>query len=382
MKIGERDFTKDEFRVYLSENFEEIFEDDVRKKWLKMYCVLVSDEDWQSQLFFEDELERHGEVLRFSPKLKMEAPTSEEDTSAADRDESEETGQPEEPESREPETYWVVPHCKGLIVLYTTASNEKYQSDLGERIDRTCGVTRMWMRQDLYNTFWRGIMEDTEGFVYYFKSTRRPYEDTPCRIRPQYKRRLNYSGLDATQTLEELKESYGANPDVVYLETQEGIKLHIRNDGLYAVQKPSKEAMDLFYKYLDKVKPNILAMSNVSKALRFEILRDASDRKVVSIDAGLISLKDREIDATIVERLRESISNFSLIDAHMETGSIGFTATVVDVNKGSVFNITASESRIVVVPKFNYTFESFFSFYREVVESIDEHADFSLLSSS
>ena len=102
----------------------------------------------------------------------------------------------------------------------------------------------------------------------------------------------------------------------------------------------------------------------------------------MSIDAGLISLKDREIDATIVERLRESISNFSLIDAHMETGSIGFTATVVDVNKGSVFNITASESRIVVVPKFNYTFESFFSFYREVVESIDEHADFSLLSSS
>jgi len=347
-----------------------------------MYCVLVSDDDWQSRLFADDELQRHGEVLRFSPKIRTEPTADEEDRGALGQGDTEELAQSEEPESKEPETYWVVPHCKGLVILYTTASNEKYQSDLGKRIDKTCGATRMWMRQDLYNIFWRGMMEDTEGFVYYFKSTRRAYEETLCRLRPEYKRRLNYSGLDATQTLEEFRESYGVTPDVVYLETQKGVKLHIRNDGLFAVQEPSKEAMNLFYKYLDEIKPRILAMSDVSKALGYDIMRDSSDRSVVSIDAGVISLKDRKLDTTVLTSLKDNISNFSMIDEHLETGSLSYTATVVDAKKGSVFNITASESRIVIVPKFNFTFESFFSFYREIAESVDEHAEFSLLSNS
>lgn len=381
MRIGERSFTRDEFRAYLSDDFDSIFEEDSRKKWLKMYCILVSDEDWESRLFSDGELQKHGDVLRFTPGLRTEDSDEEETLDAKGQEDRRADSESEEPESKEPETYWVVPHCSGLVILYTTASNEKYQSDLGKTIDRTRGVARMWMRQDLYNTLWRGIMEDTEGFVYYFKSTRRPYDDTPCKVRPEYKRRLNYSGLDATQTMDELEECYGVTPDVVYLETRDGIKLHVRNDGLYAVQKPSKIAMDLFHKYLDMIKDPILAMTSVSKSLGYQILRDSSDRKVVSIDAGLISLRDREMDATMVSRLKDSISNFYVIDEHVETGSISYTATMVDVNKGSVFNVTASESKIVVVPKFHYTFESFFSFYREVVESIDEHAEFSLLSS-
>jgi hypothetical protein len=353
MQITEKAYSKEEFKNYLIDHSDEIFEEDKRRRWLKIYCILVSDESWQRTLFSDNELIKMGEIFKAIGKKNE------------DNDDEEQ--------------YYIMEYCSGLLLMYTTATKQEYRETLGKRIEQSLGATRMWMRPKLFETFWKGILDETGGFVYRFTSRRGPLDTNPCKIRPEYKRRFNYTGDDGTQTLAELEELYGATPESIYMEIDENLKIHITNDGLYSAQEISADAMNLFFKYLDEIKDSILEMRKVSKSMKFEVVSEF-DLKTVSIESGIIKLRDCIVDPVMAEKMMKALEKFSFIDLHLEAGSVSLTATVVDEIKGSIFNINASESQILIVPKIRTTFESFIGFYRGIVESVDEYAEFSLLS--
>jgi hypothetical protein len=355
LKIEERVYSREEFENYLVDHSEEIFEEDQRRRWLKIYCLLVSSDNWQNTLFKSDEITKMGDV--FKATIENDIFNGEEGK------------------------YYILEHYPGLLLMYTTATDQEYKEDLGRRIARNKGITRMWMRPQLFKTMWKGILEETDGFVYRFTSRRGLFDNTPCKLRPSYKRRFSYTGDDGTQTIAEVEELYGAMPESIYMEIDENLKVHLTNDGLYSAQEISANALNLFYKYLDKIKDDVLEMRRVSTSLRFDVISEAN-LKTVSIEPGVITIKEREVDSFMAEKLMESLEDFSFIDIHVETGSLSLTATVIDELKDSIFNINASESQILIVPKTRTTFESFIDFYRGVVESIDESAEFSLLSYS
>ena len=391
MKVAEKEFSLPEFLNYLTENSSEAFKDEGRRRWLKIYCILVTAQSWKNVLFEPGELEQMGEVYRFRPRnWTVEAPSKEEAESGDSERDDEDDGEvlaigPAEEEdggttpTDEPETYYVAEYRSGLLLLFSTASNESYRRDLGNRIDRSKGATRMWMRPNVYSAFWRGILEETNGYVYYFTGKRRSSRDTPCRIRPNYLRRMNYSGDDANSAIDELREMYGVNPETIYMMVDPSLKLHIQNDGFYAAQVPSPKAVALFLGHLNAVLDEILETSDTSKSLEFEIVDTFSDLKTASITAGRIHLRDTEIDEGAIESMIHSMTDFSFIDTDISVGSLGMTSTVIDEKKESVFDISATERDIFIVPKFRFTFESFYTFYRGVVETIDEHAEFAVL---
>lgn len=353
MQITEKAYTIEEFKNYLIDNSDEIFEGDTRRRWLKIYCILVSDESWQSTLFSNHELIKMGEIFKAIWKAEGE-----------DDDE---------------EPYYIMEYCPGLLLLYTTATIQDYGKTLGRRIERSLGATKMWMKPKLFEIFWKGILEETGGFIYRFTSRRGPLDTNPCKIRPDYRRRFNYTGDDGTQTLAELEELYGAAPESIYMEINKNLKIHITNDGLYSAQEISADAMNLFFKHLDEIKDSILEMRTVSKSMKFEVVSEF-DIRTVSIESGVIKLRDSVVDYVMAEKMMDALEEFSFIDLNLEAGSVSLTATVVDEMKGSIFNINASESQILIVPKIRTTFESFIGFYRGIVESVDEYAEFSLLS--
>ncbi len=356
MKIPEKEYTVPEFITYLMEHSDEIFEEDQRKNWLKIYCILVSDPSWKSTLFKVNEITQFGEIFKASPEL-------------------------ESPDDSE-ELYFVVEFCTGLLLLFTTANNENYRKSLGNRIKNCRGTTHMWIKPDLFRSFWKEIIEQNNGgFVYRFTSRRRLLDDTPCKIRPNFKRRFNYTGDDGTETMEEIEVMYGVTPTSVYVKVSENIKVHLTNEGLFSAQEASSTALSLFFDYLNKIKDPILKMSQVSMSLKFDIVSDRANLKLASVEAGVIKLRDREINSYLTEKLTEELKdNFSFIDKHTENGSLSFTATVIDEIKGSVFDISACESEILLVPKYRVTFESLLGFYRGIAESIDERAELSIVS--
>ena len=364
MRVPDREYSLKEFHRYLVDQSDEVFADDKRKRWLKIYCLLVSDQGWQDRLFAANEITRLGEVLKIEPSTTP--------IGSDDSDSDLENSNPE------PERYYIAEYCPGLLLMYTTANNDEYQKDLGRRIDRCRGVTQMWMKPDLFETLWKGILERSGGYAYFFTASRSSFDAVRCKIRPECKRRLNYTGRDAIQTMQEMQESYGVLPEIVYLQADQDLKLHIRNDGLFAAREISANALNLFFTHLDEIKEDILRMWKTSNQFNFELVREAAGLQLASVNAGRIKLNAKELDSVAFSRMKDNLEGFSIIDAHLETGSFSLTATVIDERKNSVFDISATESQILIVPKFRTTQESFIRFYKEIVETIDESAELSL----
>jgi len=356
MKIEEKEYSKEEFKRYMLEHSEKIFEVKERKSWLKIYSLLVENDKWKTNLFSSDELQQMGEI--FKAKL-------------IDIDED---------GNRKETIYYAYEEQKGLLLLYTTANKDDYEKSLGKRIENRKGVTKMWINPTLFGNFWNGILADTKGYIYRFSSNRNFISEHPSKIRPTFERRIIYSGKDANQSLDELSELYGVAPYSVSIRVSENLKLKITNDGLYSAQEASAEALQLFYKHLETIKKPILSLSNISKSFKFNFVEEAETKlKIPSISAGIIELKSTEIDEETIKEFTQKLENFSFVDKHTEVGSLSFTATVIDKLKDSVFDISASSKQILIVPKVRSTFESFLEFYRNVVDIIDPSAELSLV---
>lgn len=381
MKIPEKSYTLGDFNRYLIDHSDEVFKDDIRRNWLKIYCLLVSDNEWRSSLFDPEEIEKLGEVYKVEPKQNTCSSIHIRSVTSPEEDDNEED--PREADSEQPECYYLAEYAPGLLLMYTTANNHKYRRDLGQRIARARGTTQMWLKPNLFGAFWKGIVEETNGTVYFFSARRSEFDETPGGPRPNFKRRLNYTGNDSIETMNEVEESYGVIPRIVYVHASRDLDLRIRNDGLYAARRISPQALNLFFHNLDSIKEDVLRIWRTSNSFSFRIrTKEGSNIKSFSMNPGKITLRSIEMDEDIAAKMRSKMSDFSLIDVHTETGSFGMTATVVDEIKKSVFDITTMGSQILIVPKYRVTRESFLRFYREIVESIDETAEISMVGGS
>ncbi len=358
MRIPEKNYTLEDFINYLLDHSKQVFGDEERKRWLKIYCFLVSGDGWKRSLFKRNELKKLGEIYKATPRYEASKNAEEE------------------------ELYYIGTYAPGLLLFFTTAVKEGYRKTLGDKIGRTRGITNMWAKPNLYKRSWKEVLDTTEGYVYWFSSRRNPSDDTPCQLRPNYQRRFNYTGDDGAQVIEEIISLYGVTPDSVKIKVSEDLKVHITNEGLFSAKEASPFALNLFIKYINGIKDEILQAREVASSLKFERIEGEGDMEgfnFASIEAGIIELKEEAMDAYMAETIEKELKGFSFIDRYLHEGSLRYTATVIDDVKNSVFDISADESSIILVPKYRTTFESFLEFYRGITEFVDEQASFRLL---
>ncbi len=350
MKIPEREYSIEEFKEYLTSHIDTLYKQEKRKNWLTIYSFLVNNETWYEKIFQPDEIKRLGEIIEISPKS----------------------------DNADHAIYYLLQYERGLWLMYTTASKEQYRAELSKRIKNKQGITRMWLKPDVFKMFWRNILEETEGYIYNFRAQRNEHSDKSCELRPNYKRRVNYTGKDAESVIDELEARYGTIPDIIKIHIKNGFKIYMTNDGLYSAQTPSQRALDLFYSNLDLIKESVVQIWNTSNELKFDFVTGSWGQQITSVKSGKIGIT-ANLDKTGITNLKERLNSFSFVNDFMKEGSFGYYATIIDEDKGSLFHITANNNQIIVVPKFNYTFESFIDFYRGVVEVVDEKASFHTL---
>lgn len=351
MRITNQEYTKESFLEYITDTSNKVFSDETRRRWLKIYCLLVSDNGWKDRLAASYRIAKLGQVLKLSPIFPIE-----------DFHESS-------------EEYFVVQHSPGLLLLYTTATNERFNTSLGRFIDRTRGMTRMWVKPEHFKRFWKNIISEPGRTMYRFTSRHSPFDERQSQIRPNYSRRLNYTGYDGNISAEELEELYGVIPDSVYIEVSGNLVIHADNNGLFSAQRPSVEALSFFYDYLNLLMDKSLALKEISQSIKYEVVEIERRAKSVSIEAATIKLNHETFDDELVRTLQKKMENFSFIDANLELGSLSFTATVIDNLKRSVFDVNITESEISIVPKYKSTFETYINFFRQIVEIVDGSAE-------
>lgn len=284
MEIPQSAYTQRSFQDYLLDNPREVFGEEVKKKWLKVYCLFAADGTWRQSLFAGAEVRDFGEVV----EVKLRNP-------------------PDYPAERRDENYYILEPSPGLLLCYTSATKESYEKTLAERIRRTIGVTQMHIRRGIFERVSGLLLEEYGGDIYRFTRRRGPMDSTPAEKRGGYARRFNYTGDDATFVAQELKETYGVSPTSLYIRINDNLTVQITNDGLFSARAISELALDVFAYFLNTVKEEVLSVKNTSQKLKFEVKtvahEDGPALKVASIETGVIQLRAMPLDAFMVDRM-------------------------------------------------------------------------------
>jgi hypothetical protein len=366
LKIPPGEYTLQSFLQYITDHTRELFAPEERK-WLKVYLIFVQV-DW-TKLFSEFKPQKLGQFLRIP--MSTESSTID---------------------------FYAYEYAPGLLMFFTSSTEEDYERSLEKFINSTRGITEMWIPPARFEEAKTHVLSKYNGEIYKFIGRRTAITKIPAKRRPEYQRRISYSGLDGQETLKEVRETYGVLPiSIEFVVGQD--KFKITNDGLFVLRTINLKALQIMLDVVDIILGKQLHFEKVTQGVsaNVELVQIGERRfRIPEIVAAKITLKTQTLNAILVERIfgqREDIveddvlpaqrpwsDEFSFVDKTVVEGSLSFSGTVVDEHKGTVFGLSGGENEILLIPKHHTTFESFVRFYRMIVEKIDDEAELSLLS--
>ena len=359
MDVPDGEYTVQSFCQYVTENINTVLGEEDFREELKVYFLLTSDDNWQRH-FDEYRMESLGDITRIGMPYRLRASD-------------------DEKEAR----YFATLYRDGILMLFTSAIREAYEKTIQSLTRRKRGIAEMWVRSHTFNAIREHILSRFEQTqIKHFISRRRSHDKTPCKLRDGFERRFNYTGDDGKDVLKELRDLYGVQPTEVDYFISNTMELKCYEDGLFILRTINPETFSLFFELLELALAEIMEMRLVA-TVGFEIetlSSDLGDLRVPVVDSAEINLPNAKLDRLAVEEIMSSQEDLSFVDVTLEEGSLTFSSTVVDQEKQSVFDLSATEDTIRLIPKYNTTFESFVKFYRLVTESIDEDASWSRFS--
>ncbi len=360
MKIPSNDYDLDSFIQYILDHWDEIGYEERYREELKAICILTSRLDWIESFLISN----RRNVKQFGRMFEITLPYT-------DRFEK----------SRKAIYYAYFEHERNLIILFTTTDlTEGFKKTADKIIRKTPDLWNLWIRPTLFDTIENLIIAGhPEAQISYFSANRRFSSLLSSQIRPNFDRSIQYRGKDGSETLSEFKHYYGVHPTVIEY-TMENIVLRINSEGIFTLKTANKLTVDLFLELLNKIIDEILELMKTAEELRFSSERLETERKILTIprvEPGEIQMEAKLTLEDAKEMLRSmEQEGFSSIDALIDEGSLSLSATIVDSNKGSVFDISASESKITLIPKYRTSFDSFLRFFAFITENVDQTATF------
>jgi hypothetical protein len=290
----------------------------------------------------------------------------------------------------------------GILVFFTSSCKEEYEKTLRRFIRFNRGITEMWISPTLFSKVRSHLLEKHEAVIYSFISRRSLLSKTPARLRPDFDRRLSYTGDDGTRVLKEVLDFYGVLPDSISFRVGMD-KLQVASNGMLLFRSINKNTIQIMRELLSILTEPQKEFRDVSDALR----RDTRTIQVGKMEfrtpvviPGIIRLHGKRLDRNVIERffkqetayaiddsyeprMAEDIEprEFSFIGTSIPENALSFSAIVVDDIKGTMFGLSGTSDNMVLVPMHRTTFESFVRFYKLVIENLDEEARFDVLTS-
>lgn len=369
MRVPDANYTLSTFLQYLGDHSSEVFGKEEERKWLKTYLIYSNT---------------HVDTLANSLKARKQGDLYDFQIPARYR----------ERRNTSPKSvhYYVHELVPGLLMFFTSSSKEDCERSLEKFIDFRRGMTQMWITYSSLEKIRHHLVSTHKARIYRFIARRNHLTETPAKVRPEYDRRLSYSGEDASDVLDETHDTYGVVPSSIDFRIGDD-KLEVTNDGLFLLRHVNAKTLRIVIECINLIRTEQMQIKDTAEKferskekvsignLRFEVPR---------ITAGVISLSKPTLSTIVIQRLlgyREEweeellperfSSDFSFVDVNVGGGVNTFSTTAVDEKKRAVFGVSGGYDRIILTPKYNTTFDSFVRFYRIVSEMVDANAQLS-----
>jgi hypothetical protein len=356
MKLPDKDWRYNEWVRYVIENRKEVF-GSKKGKWLKVYYV-HSNTTAKELLLSEERPRKQGHFTVIKMKYTQ---------SVSGRSKTRE--------------YWMHEKEPGLLMFFTASTKEGYEKTLRHKIRNRLGLHEMWIKPTSFERIQKYLVQQKKCGIAKFLADRKPTDPLPQQVKEEAARHIQYrtdNYDDGVIRLDEMKYTYGITPHSIEF-VYNGNKIQITDEGLFDMKTVSKESFELMDEVIERIREEEKNMRLTAQGLHFvpEVPHIGSKEGI--LETGRIML-ERELDAEMAVHITKHFKKFVFVDTKIKAGSLVFSSTVVDKQKGSVFALSATEKNILLVPKYKPTFETFLVFYQDVVELIDANAKLGKLS--
>jgi len=355
LEIPQREYTPESFRRMLLKSPDSFLD-------LKAIFLLTSFKTWggEEPYALQGMLHHHGFQIRPLGELKELLTTY------------------QEPETGRQIPVKYVAYLDGdkqILTCYTLATADQIRRTI-EPLSGLIGIYHLWINPLAFDQIKNTILsEHPYTKIPDLSADRHPSTDVAAKLRPEYRRSMRYRGDDGRETLEELRHYYGVLPSSIHFRIPGLVDFRLNNRGIFSYLGGSPEYM---FEYADRAVELVLQVRKILEQSKLEIIDIVTERKRLRVSHVVpfaISFK-RTLDIANTELLIDELerNEFAIYNSAVMQGSVYFDGTVLDEVKKSVFTISTDEHRMIVLPRYRTSFDSFLRFYEAIAESFDPEA--------
>ena len=279
--------------------------------------------------------------------------------------------------AEQPAKFYVGEYKDDLQMVVTAETEEAIRQALRPVSEHSDSLSPMPIMTEDFQTMNEIVLSSYEDMrVSEFKSKRVP-SLAEARTRPDVDREIEYKGIDGRDRLDEFRDEYGVVPTRIQYE-HENVSLRIDTSGKFTLETVNQESFNILFELLSEVVVNVLELLDVANNIKFE--KKEVEPGNLKIQVPEVSSGEIDFDQQVTLMQAESFIkgtkssdelNFSFTDVTKQAGSLDFSAQVTDENRGSLFNVSATEESMRIVPKHNCSFPSLVEFYLAVIQMLD-----------
>lgn len=361
MHIPEGQYNLEEFCRVIFNSPESVLEG-YHGKRIKSFLYL-SDDGWKDYLDQHYETESLGEITKFVGEYKNRRG------------------------AEQPAIFYVGKYKDDLQMVLTAETEEAIRQALRPVSEHSDCLSPMPIMTEDFQTMNEIVLNSYDDVrISEFKSKRVP-SLAEARIRPDVDREIEYKGVDGRDRLEDFREEYGVVPTRIQYE-HENVSIRIDTSGKFTLETVNHESFNILFDLLGEVVVNVLELLDVANQIKYE--KREVEPGNLKIQVPEVRSGEIDFDQPVTLMQAESFIkgtknsedlNFSFSDVTKQAGSLDFSAQVTDENRGSLFNISATEESMRIVPKHNCPFPSLIEFYLAVIQMLDGGAKMKLYES-
>lgn len=329
---------------------------------IKTYLYL-SDDGWRDYLEEHYETEEFGSITKFVGEYRNRKG------------------------AEQPAKFYVGQYQDDLRMVVTAETEEAIRQALRPVSEHSNCLSPMPIMTEDFQTMNEIVLNTYDDMrISEFKSQRVP-SLVDARTRPDVDREIEYKGIDGRDRLNEFQEEYGVVPTRIQYE-HENVSIRIDTSGKFTLETINKESFNVLFELLSEVVVNVLELRDVANQINFEKQEVAPGNlkvQVPEMSSGEIDFNQQVTLMQTEDFIRGSKNsddlNFSFTDVTKQAGSLDFSAQVTDENRGSLFNVSATEESMRIVPKHDCSFPSLIEFYLAVIRLLDGGAEMRLYES-
>lgn len=325
--------------------------------------LYLSDNGWKDYLDEHYEIEDFGQITKFVGEYRNRKGTE------------------------QPAEFYVGEYEDDLQMVVTAETEEAIRQALLPVAEHSNCLSPMPIMTEDFQTMNEIVLGRYDDMrISEFKSKRVP-SLAKARIRPDVDREIEYKGIDGRERLDEFRDEYGVVPTRIQYE-HENVSLRIDTSGKFTLETVNEESFNILFDLLNEVVVNVLELLDVANSIKFEkreVMPGNLKLQVPEVTSGEIRF-DQQVTLMQAENLIRGTKNsedlnFSFSDVTKQAGSLDFSAQVADENRDSLFNISATEESMRIVPTHNCSFPSLVEFYLAVIQLLDGGAKMYLYES-